>query len=194
MSNSSIWPIDRNFSGAITSDQWTWEWWQWRSTPHYPKLQHYWNLTIRCSLMSYPGVSSGEFYPSAKMQLVYSTTTADSARVSQWNNLQNNWMQIVQTNSNGFNSMSNRLGLFYVERLENRVHCTFLFTFVRLLFLETFFCTVIWHKVFISDRNNLHTVVLFQVFLSNASNYFYSIIVICLHMLKKVQVTNNNLK
>ena len=25
----------------------TWERWQWRSTPHFPKLQHYWSLTIR---------------------------------------------------------------------------------------------------------------------------------------------------
>ena len=25
----------------------TWEWWQWRSTPHFPKLQHYRSLTIR---------------------------------------------------------------------------------------------------------------------------------------------------
>ena len=27
--------------------EWTWEWWQWRGTQHSPKLQHYWNLTIR---------------------------------------------------------------------------------------------------------------------------------------------------
>ena len=27
--------------------EWTWEWWRWRGTPHSPKLQHYWNLTIR---------------------------------------------------------------------------------------------------------------------------------------------------
>ena len=26
---------------------WTWERWQWRSTLHFPKLQHYWNLAIR---------------------------------------------------------------------------------------------------------------------------------------------------
>ena len=41
---SSIWPIDRTLSGATTPDQ---------SEPgnsgnvHSPKLQHYWNLTIR---------------------------------------------------------------------------------------------------------------------------------------------------
>ena len=27
--------------------EWTWEQWQWRGTAHSPKLQHYWNLTIR---------------------------------------------------------------------------------------------------------------------------------------------------
>ena len=27
--------------------EWTWERWQWRGTPHSPKLQHCWNLTIR---------------------------------------------------------------------------------------------------------------------------------------------------
>ena len=27
--------------------EWTWEQWQWRGTPHSPKLQHCWNLTIR---------------------------------------------------------------------------------------------------------------------------------------------------
>ena len=26
---------------------WTWERWQWRGTPHSPKLQHYWSLIIR---------------------------------------------------------------------------------------------------------------------------------------------------
>ena len=38
---SSICFIDRTLSG------WTWEWWQWKGTPHSPKLLHYWNLTIR---------------------------------------------------------------------------------------------------------------------------------------------------
>ena len=35
-------------SGATTpGPEWTWERWQWRVTPHSPKLQHCWNLTIR---------------------------------------------------------------------------------------------------------------------------------------------------
>ena len=27
--------------------EWTWEWWQWRGTLHYPKISHYWSLSIR---------------------------------------------------------------------------------------------------------------------------------------------------
>ena len=27
--------------------KWTWEPWQWKGTPHSPKFQHYWSLTIR---------------------------------------------------------------------------------------------------------------------------------------------------
>ena len=34
---SSIWTIDRTLSGD-TTPEWTWEWWQWRNTPHSPKL------------------------------------------------------------------------------------------------------------------------------------------------------------
>ena len=43
---SSIWSIDgtliRWYRARV--DQ---EWWQWRGTPHSPKLHHYWNITIR---------------------------------------------------------------------------------------------------------------------------------------------------
>ena len=27
--------------------EWIWYWWQWRGTPHSPKFQNYWRLTIR---------------------------------------------------------------------------------------------------------------------------------------------------
>ena len=37
--------------------EWTLECWQLRSTPHSPKLQHYWNLGIRRCLMSCAGHS-----------------------------------------------------------------------------------------------------------------------------------------
>ena len=45
---SSIWPIDRALIRCYYSrPESTREWWQWRGTPHSPKLQHYWNLTVR---------------------------------------------------------------------------------------------------------------------------------------------------
>ena len=45
---SSIWPIDRTLIRCYHSGpEWIWEWWQQRSTPHSPKLQHYWNFNIR---------------------------------------------------------------------------------------------------------------------------------------------------
>ena len=31
--------------------EWTWEWWQWRGTPHSLSRQHYWSLTIRLTLV-----------------------------------------------------------------------------------------------------------------------------------------------
>ena len=35
-----------------SGEEWTSERWQWRGTPHFPKLQHHWNLTIRLFLIS----------------------------------------------------------------------------------------------------------------------------------------------
>ena len=52
---------------------------------------------------------------------------------------------------------------------------------------QDFLQTVIY-QVFLSNTDNLHTVVWFQVFLSNtnnymvSSNYFYSKIIICLYI------------
>ena len=61
----------------------TWERWQWRGTPHSPKLQHCWNLNIRLfSVISRTPVGRG-FYPSAEKQSVYSTAPADWA-ISVW--------------------------------------------------------------------------------------------------------------
>ena len=43
MSSSSIWP-NQVLPLRI---EWTWEQYLWRGTPHSPKLQDYWSLTIR---------------------------------------------------------------------------------------------------------------------------------------------------
>ena len=45
---SSIRHIDRTHV-LPCQDRVNLKWWQWRGTPHSPKLQHYWNLTIRLS-------------------------------------------------------------------------------------------------------------------------------------------------
>ena len=37
-------PLNRCYHSG---PEWTWERWQWRGTPHSPKLQDCWNLTIR---------------------------------------------------------------------------------------------------------------------------------------------------
>ena len=58
--------------------EWTWEQWQWRSTPHSPKLQHYWNLTIRLFSVISRTLVRGS-YPSAEKQSVYSTVLSDGA-------------------------------------------------------------------------------------------------------------------
>ena len=79
-----------------------------------------------------------------------------------------------------FNSMTIQLVLFFAKRLGNCIHC--ILTFFVLLF----------HRVF------LHTAIAYKVFLSNTNiyivsrNYFYLIIVICLHTVIWFQVTNNN--
>ena len=53
------------------------------------------------------------------------------------------------------------------------------------------------YQVFQSNTNNSHTVICFQVFLSNtdyypvSSYYFFLIIIICLHVVKWFQVMND---
>ena len=50
-----------------------------KCTPHSPELQHYWNLTMRLlSVISRTLVREGS-YPSAEVQSVYSTASADWA-------------------------------------------------------------------------------------------------------------------
>ena len=44
---SSIQPIFDSIRWNHPGSEWTWEQWQWRSTPYSPKLQNYWSLTLR---------------------------------------------------------------------------------------------------------------------------------------------------
>ena len=64
MSNCSVWPIDRTLSRCFHSKpEWTWEWWQWRGTPHSLKLQHYWSLTIRIFSVTTRTLNRGVLLP-----------------------------------------------------------------------------------------------------------------------------------
>ena len=54
----------------------TWLRWQCRHTTHFPKLQHYWSLTIRLFKVI-TGHLLMECYPSAVMQSVYSRAPTD---------------------------------------------------------------------------------------------------------------------
>ena len=54
----------------------TWERWQWRGTPHSPKLQHYWSPTIRLINVISRTLIEGVLSPTEK-QLLYSTASAD---------------------------------------------------------------------------------------------------------------------
>ena len=79
MSNSSIWPIDGTLSGAITLGQ---------SGPgsngnkgvlHIPQSSSITRVSPSDCLVSCPGHSLGEFYPSAEMQSVNSVAPANLA-------------------------------------------------------------------------------------------------------------------
>ena len=60
----------------------TWEQCQWRGATHSPKLQHYWNLTIRFfSVISSTLMVGGGSYPFAEVQSMYSTAPANWAIV-----------------------------------------------------------------------------------------------------------------
>ena len=75
-------PIDRTLIRCYHSGpEWTWERWQWRDTPHSPKLQHCWNLTIILFSVISGHLLGGGSYPSAEKQSVYSTAPADWADV-----------------------------------------------------------------------------------------------------------------
>ena len=74
------WPINKK--GSIrcyhSKSEWTWEWWQWKRTPHSLKL-----LTIRLfHVISKTLIGGGEgvSYSSAEMQSVYSTAPATWAK------------------------------------------------------------------------------------------------------------------
>ena len=72
----SIWPIDRTLSGATTPDQGGPRSDGNEGVLYIPQSSSItWTSPSNC-LVSYPGKSSGGAYPSAEVQLVYSTAPA----------------------------------------------------------------------------------------------------------------------
>ena len=50
----------------ISGSKWTWERWQWSVTPHFPKLQHYWNPTIKLFSVIWRSLFVGSLTPLQK--------------------------------------------------------------------------------------------------------------------------------
>ena len=73
MQFSSIWLMIRLYQVLPLRPEWTWE--------CSPRLQHYWNLTIREFSVILSGHSLGKRYPSAEIQSVYSAAPADWANL-----------------------------------------------------------------------------------------------------------------
>ena len=74
----------------------TWERWQWRGTPHSPKLLHYWSLTIRLfSVISRTIVGRG-FTPlqrCSRCVLLSQPTGLDDKRFNPYSSDPRNWNQ-----------------------------------------------------------------------------------------------------
>ena len=80
MSNSAIWPIDWTIRCYHSGSEWTWEWWQWRSTLRLPQSSRIIKASTSDCLVSYSGLSLGESRPHpAEMQSVYSAASTDWA-------------------------------------------------------------------------------------------------------------------
>ena len=88
--------------------------------------------------------------------------------------------------------MSVHLGLVHHKVLGNRVHCTFILSFLRCCSLRNFAHSYISR---VPNTNIICTDIWFQVFQSNtknqmvSSNYFYLIIVISLYIAILFQLT-----
>ena len=79
MSNSSIWPIKKTLTGAITLGHSVSRSVDYEGIPHISQSSKITEASPSDCLESYPGHLPGESYPSAEMQSVYSTASANWA-------------------------------------------------------------------------------------------------------------------
>ena len=84
MQFSSIWSIDKTLSGATTLGQSEPGSNGNKGVPHIPQSSNITGTSPSDCLVSYPGHSLWESYPSAEMQSVYSVALADWARQIWW--------------------------------------------------------------------------------------------------------------
>ena len=109
-------------------------------TPHSPKLKYYWNLTI--ILLSYPGNSLGESYPSAEMQSVYFAAPAE------WVIIWRSWFNMVFKFHQNFHFLFVcwLVVYFYVLR---HINCCWLFNANSSLFLSLSLYIYIYAYIYI---------------------------------------------
>ena len=125
-----------------------------KSTPHSPKLQHYWSLTIRLfSVISRRDV--GGSYHSAEMQSVYSTASANWVTGTFWLHLLRVWrplqpflwwpyfwhFKLIRGDGNIWFLL---LWLFHIDW---KLECMHSYEFPPRPFQLLFFCSL-WHLSF----------------------------------------------
>ena len=134
---SSILPIHRTLIRCYHSGlEWTWERWQWRGTPHSPKLQHYWNLTIRLFSVISRTLVGGGGYPSAEVQSVYSTAPADWAK--QWGFGFKPFFTIQYSKVSTYFSMYH--GKFFTLKRQNPLDDKFFCKFIIYIYVYMYVC------------------------------------------------------
>ena len=106
--------------------KWTWERWLWRCSPHSPKLQNYWSLTIKLfSIITRTLLRRRrESCPYTVMQSVYFTAPGD------WAMHTVKWFQVFLFN------ISNSINQVFRSN-NNNLHIS------------------VWFQVFLSNTNNL---------------------------------------
>ena len=108
--------------------EWTWERWQWRGTPHSPKLQHYWNFTIRLlSVISWTLV--GGVLPLFRKQLSFSKASGKTIINIKWTKNYTNVI-IIDINIFAFSDLHHQ-DLILIREQQNKKYCKIIEIFCR---------------------------------------------------------------